>query len=315
MSTSKLQKTLERVKQRIADKEFYEAQQALRTVVARYVRQGDYEEAVELLFEGTQVVLRAGEGGSGGDLACLLIETFNNGKLGVTASTRAQVVQLFALFRPDEPRRKAFVQAAVQWANKTGGDRELHHVFGKALAEEDEPYEAEKHLLLGTAASAEVLGQMEFDWFMDDDEDDHAPFYAARAVLGYLAVGSIAGARRALDTFVAALTASGRVAAPEPVTGTVGSVAVFASEPLLNFFQLLIAACQRPSADLYRRLKAHYRAEIAAAGGLDDALDRIGERFFGIRARTQGNLLQDLMGSFLGPAPPARPALAGPDVD
>ncbi|KAJ8099847.1 hypothetical protein POJ06DRAFT_118072 [Lipomyces tetrasporus] len=73
MSSSKLDKTLARVKQRIADHQFYEAHQALKTVAARYIKAQQYDQAIELLYHGAQELLTAGEGGSGGDLSCSIV--------------------------------------------------------------------------------------------------------------------------------------------------------------------------------------------------------------------------------------------------
>ncbi|KAK9370058.1 hypothetical protein V1509DRAFT_618422 [Lipomyces kononenkoae] len=324
MSSSKLNKTLERVKQRIADHQFYEAHQALKTVAARYIKLQDYGQAIELLYHGAQELLTAGEGGSGGDLSCYLIDTYKLAKIPCDSASKARVVQLFNLFKEDEPRRKEFVQDVVQWSASFGevgyGDPELFHVFGSAYASEDQPYDAEKFLLLGTKDSPIVLAQLLYEWFSEDPEVGTAPFYISRAVLGYLTVGNIRGARQALDHYLSNFIASGRTTPPKTLSVAGDEIVEFAQLPLLNFLQLLIRTCQRQNADLFKRLRFRYKNDIKEAFdcGVDEALAKIGERFFGIAVRTQGNLLQDLMGSLFSGPPPSeqnRPQIQGNDLD
>ncbi|KAK9468967.1 hypothetical protein V1512DRAFT_220647 [Lipomyces arxii] len=308
MSASKLEKTLARVKQRIADQQFYEAHQALRTVAARHIKAQQYDHAIELLYHGAQQLLQAGEGGSGGDLARYMVDTYKTAKVPVNIESRLQVVTLFDLFKPDEPRRKEYIQDVVQWSGSNGdvkyGDPELFHIFGSAFANEDSPYEAEKFLLLGTKDSPVVLANMLFEWFSEDPSAYTVSFYISRAVLGYLSVGNIRDAKKSLDVYIPQVISSGRLGTNhQTATSSIGdTITVFPEYPLLNFLQLLIAVCQRKDADLFRRLRFRYKTELKDAAALDEALDRIGERFCGIQVRNQGNILSDLMGSFFAPA-------------
>ncbi|KAK7205969.1 hypothetical protein BZA70DRAFT_247488 [Myxozyma melibiosi] len=304
MSSGQLEKTIKRVRQRIADKQYYEAQQAIKTVAARLIKAQHYDDAIEMLYQGSQELLGAGEGGSGGELSRYLVDTYKTAGTSVNSVSKARVVQLFTMFKPEEPRRKDFIQDAIQWSASGEikyGDPELHHIFGSAYANEDKPYEAERHLLLGTKESATVLGNLLFDWFADESQLEMAPFFISRAVLGYLSVGNIRDADKSLNIFIERLLASGLSVERQNVTSAAGdSVIVFPQLPLLDFFQLLIKACQRPSQDLFRRLRFRYKDSIKDAGAFDEALDRIGASFFGIKVRNQGNMLQDLMGSLLG---------------
>ncbi|KAK9448840.1 uncharacterized protein V1518DRAFT_418354 [Limtongia smithiae] len=325
--SARLEKTIARVRQRIADGQFYEAHQALRTVAARYVKAEDYDQAIELLFHGARELLVAGQGGSGGDLASYMITTYKSAKVPVDTTSKARAVLLFNLFHPEEPRRKEFVHDVIQWS-ATGtvpyGDPELFHIIGTAYANEDLPYDAEKMLLLGTKDSAAVLAQLLYDWSAEDPDVELAPFYISRAVLGYLTVGNIRDARHALDVFISRLVASPRLTPLAPAvrvvsTASGGELNVFPDLPLLNFFDLLIRSCQRRSPDMFRRLRFRYKSVISDAGAFDEALDRIGDVFFGIKVRNQGNILQDLMGSLFsggsqGPAP-RTPQIQGADMD
>lgn len=64
---------------RIASGAYYEAHQQLRVIASRYVKAGDWASAIDVLFHGAVSLLRAGQGGSGGDLGCYLLEVYGKG--------------------------------------------------------------------------------------------------------------------------------------------------------------------------------------------------------------------------------------------
>jgi hypothetical protein len=170
-----------------------------------------------------------------------------------------------------------------------------------------EPYDAERHLILGTKDSPECLARLEFEWY-SEDESHTAPLYAARSVLPYLLTGNVRAANKSLLIF------TGRLVQAKPNLGTqevstIGSdVRVYPSLPLLNFLGLLLLAVQRGAPDLYRQLKSHYSTHLKDVGGWSEALDQIGEMYFGITIPKQGNPLFDMMGSmFSGMGGPAKP--------
>lgn len=84
-------------------------------------------------------MLKAGQGGSGGDLCIFLLEVFNKGEIKPDAGTKGKVLSLLRSFPPEEPTRKKFVGEMVAWSSKLGeypaGDPELHHVAGTLYAE------------------------------------------------------------------------------------------------------------------------------------------------------------------------------------
>lgn len=154
---------------------------------------------------------------------------------------------------------------------------------------------------MGTKESATVLANLLFEWFSDDFDLPMAPYYISRAVLGYLSAGNIRDAAKSLNIFIERLLESGRISNSQKVSSSSGDeIFIFSELPLLNFFELLIKACQRGNQDLYRRLRLRYKNAINDAGCLDKALDKIGLIFFNIQPRGQGDMLQNLMGSFFG---------------
>lgn len=66
---------------RIAEGQYYEAHQQLRVVASRYVKQENWTAAIDILFGGAQSLLKAGQGGSGGDLCMFLMDVYNKAEL------------------------------------------------------------------------------------------------------------------------------------------------------------------------------------------------------------------------------------------
>ena len=163
---------------------------------------------------------------------------------------------------------------------------------------ESEPYDAERHLILGTKDSPAVLARLEYDWYTED-ETSAAPLYAARAVLPYLLTGNVRAANQSLLLFSSRLGQSNQNLGVQDVTSKTSDLRVYPSLPLLNFLHLLLLAVQRGSPDLFRQLKSHYSSHLKDVGTWDEALAYIGEMYFGIKIPQQTNPLFDMMGSLL----------------
>lgn len=174
---------------------------------------------------------------------------------------------------------------------------------------EAEPYDAERHLALGTKDSAEQLAKVEYDWYAQD-ESHTAALYAARAVFPYLLTSNLRSANKAYLIFTSRLSSSNKSLSVQEVSSSHSDMRVYPSLPLLNFLGLLLLAVQRGSADLYKQLARHYAPYVKEVGSWDDALAQIGEMYFGIRIPRQGNPLFDMMGSMMefgGGSPKPKP--------
>jgi golgi to ER traffic protein 4 len=164
---------------------------------------------------------------------------------------------------------------------------------------EDETYDAERHLILGTKDSPEVLARMEYDWY-SEDEVETAPFYVARAVIPYLLTGNLRAANKSFLLFTSRLPSASPSPVMQEVSSSLSELRVYPTLPLLNFFGLLLLTVQRGEASLFRMLKTHYAANLKDLNGAwDEALAQIGEMYFGIKIPSQTNPLFDMMGSML----------------
>lgn len=129
---------------RVAEGNYYEAHQQLRVIASRYLKTQDYSSAADVLYNGALILLRAGQGGSGGDLAMMLLnEVYNKGEFECTPENKNRLLDVIQAFQKDEPTRKRFVQEVINWSGKRGelerGDPELHHAIGKLYAEGIQP--------------------------------------------------------------------------------------------------------------------------------------------------------------------------------
>jgi golgi to ER traffic protein 4 len=125
---------------RIAEGQFYEAHQQLRVIASRYLKASDYASAADILSNGSILLLKAGQGGSGGDLAMMLLnEVYSKGAWECTEANKTRLVEILQAFPKDEPTRKRFVQEMIGWSGKIGdverGDPDLHHAAGVLYAE------------------------------------------------------------------------------------------------------------------------------------------------------------------------------------
>jgi golgi to ER traffic protein 4 len=194
--------------------------------------------------------------------------------------------------------------ALGRWSSKFGeypaGDPELHHAVGSLYAEEHVPYEAERHLVLGTKDSPELLVRLEYEWFKED-ESHTAALYASRAILPYLLTANVRAANASYRLFTSALNQDKKdQLGVQDVSSGSADLRVYPSIPLLNYLGMLLLAIQRASPDLYRQLNTKYASHLKEMTIWAEALEMIAEMYFGISKPRQSNPLMDMMNGLLG---------------
>ncbi|KAK8030803.1 hypothetical protein PG990_000537 [Apiospora arundinis] len=300
----KIEKIIARLQARIGEGQFYEAQQQTRVVAARYTKAANWSAAIDILYNVAQSLLKAGQGGSGGDLCVLLVDTYKQAELKPDSASKGKLLTCLRLFPAGEPTRKKYIGEMVAWSSKYGeypaGDPELHHVAGSLYAEEHETADAERHLVLGTKDSSDVLARMEYEWFKED-EAHTAALYAGRAILPYLLVANVRAANSAYRLFTSALNQDkGTAMGVQDVRSSTADIRIYPSIPLLNFLGLLLLAVQRGSPELYRQLSAKYGSHIKEVDAWHEPLEMIAEMYFGISRPRQSNPLMDMMSGLFG---------------
>ncbi|RPB25341.1 DUF410-domain-containing protein [Terfezia boudieri ATCC MYA-4762] len=316
MSQSKVEKTRARLAKRIQEGAYYEAHQQLRVLAQRYLKAENYEAAIDILFSGAQALLQAGQGGSGGDLCALMVEAYVQGRVACDAESKARIFTLMSLIPPEEPSLRKFVKEAGDWSATfspyPAGDPELHHFVGTLYSLTDDFIRSEPHLLLGTKSSPDTLAALLYRWYTNSLNPPPTPLspstppqptnpaiYLSRALLPYLLLRNIRDATRVHALFTTSLSTSQLNYASQEVQSATCDAKVFPDLPLVNFLGLLLLACQRGGADLYRSLKAHYAQQLKEVPAWEEPLEQIAEMYFGIRVQRQPNLF-DMMGGLFG---------------
>jgi hypothetical protein len=105
--------TLTSLGNRIEEGQFYEAHQQLRVIAARYVKQGNNDAAIDILSSGAGLLLKAGQGGSGGDLCLFLMDVYTKAEVKPDAATKAKLLSLLRAFPRGEPTRKRVINEMV----------------------------------------------------------------------------------------------------------------------------------------------------------------------------------------------------------
>lgn len=105
----KIEKIIARLQSRIAEGQYYEAQQQTRVVAARYTKAANWPNAIDILYNVAQSLLKAGQGGSGGDLSILLVDVYKQAELKPDSDTKGRLLTLLRLFDSQEPTRKKYI--------------------------------------------------------------------------------------------------------------------------------------------------------------------------------------------------------------
>lgn len=256
----------------------------------------------------------------------LLTDVYTKGSYPISDENKTRVIEILKAFPLAEPTRKKYIQELTSWAVRTSdserGDVDINHEIGLVLAQEGEAYDAERHLLLGRIPdSVTPLVLMHYTWYASDSPHT-APIYASRSVLPYLVLGNLKAATAALALFTSQLLSHNTSIPTQAIDSSKSSIRIFPSLPLLNFLSLLLLACQKADASLFRQLCKHFAPHLKEIEELwGDALANTGEIWFGIRIPKQGNPLLDMMGSMLfgggagGNKQPARTTTPQPAAD
>jgi hypothetical protein len=111
--SDKIEKIIVRLQQRIEEGQYYEAQQQTRVVAARYTKAANWDAAIDILYNVAQSLLKAGQGGSGGDLCVLLVDVYKQAELKPDSNTKGKLLTCLRLFDSQEPTRKKYIGEVV----------------------------------------------------------------------------------------------------------------------------------------------------------------------------------------------------------
>lgn len=314
----------------IADGQPYEAHQKTRTFASRYSKSGQYDVAIDVLFQSARELLKAGQQGSGTDLAGFLLEVYEAKGQSVNEESRGRLTQLISLTGPSGAWRKTVIDKSIAWSARHGpcpaGDPDLHHYVGELLFKEGAFDLAEPHLLqAGKRDSAHILAQMFSDW---STQGGTPGAFALRGTLPYLQNGNILAARTFVTHFVSQLISArpqllsshqpSPIPVGKPADGRTDEI-FFTTDSILNFAQLAVRACQRaqgdrnkPMREAWVRLCGTYQSKggVIAKPEVRKVLNELAELYFAIPLPRpqQANPFGDMLSAMFGGAAPTAPA-------
>ncbi|KAI0926188.1 hypothetical protein AcW1_008420 [Taiwanofungus camphoratus] len=250
----------------IASGQAYEAHQKARTFASRYQKSDQFDTAIDVLFQSAKELLKAGQPGSGTDLARFMLDVYENKGQEVNEESRGRLTQLIALTGSSGSWRKMTIDKAIAWSANYGlcpaGDPDLHHYIGELLYKEGAFESAEPHLLAaGKRDSARLLSQMFAEWAASGGTPG---VFALRGTIPYLQNGNILAARTFLSQFVSHLVSSqpSLVSSLQPKPIILGDAKddeadeiVFTTDSALNFSQLAVRTCQRAQGEQNKAMR------------------------------------------------------------
>lgn len=318
--SDKLQRTVARFQQRIDKKEFYEAHQTLRTITNRYVKSKNYDDAIDLLYQGSNILAKNNEFASASDLISYLIHVYEeSGVVCLNDSSnkhyKSKLIELISSLPDTDPSLNELAKQALNWSvnfsetKSKFGDASLHHIFGVKLlnAASSQPTEDTKHLLFSVAELHLILGLYEslpiyvdflYKWYQTTGGDPGV--YISRAVINYGYLKNVHFANLALDQFLERLVAEGKQEYETFEQENNRKLLYFQSSPLLNLLQLVVVTLgKEQSGEKFLKLYNHYKSELASKE-LANQVGYLGNLFFGLNlggSQGQNNLLANMMGS------------------
>ncbi|POI36150.1 hypothetical protein CIB84_000096 [Bambusicola thoracicus] len=175
--------------------DYYEAHQMYRTlffsnfyqgfaVVSRYMSQGKYVEARELMYSGALLFFSHNQQNSAADLSMLVLESLEKSDAKVTDDLLENLAKLFSLMDPNSPERVAFVSRALKWSSGGSGKLghpKLHQLLAITLWKEQNYSESRYHFLHST--DGEGCANMLVEYSSSRGYRSEVDMFVAQAVL------------------------------------------------------------------------------------------------------------------------------------
>lgn len=187
-SNTGIKKIFTKLENCINNGNYYEAHQMYRTIYFRYLGQKKYEDLIQLLYEGSKLLLKKQQFTSGADLGILLIDVLIKSNTEPSEIYFDKLSELFHLMTPLMPERDTFRQNAMNWSSlmssyKTGHP-ELHKKFAKLYWQEKNYVLARHHYLHTNDGSG--CAEMLLDFHQNQGYSNEVDLFITQTVLQYL---------------------------------------------------------------------------------------------------------------------------------
>ncbi|EDO48391.1 predicted protein [Nematostella vectensis] len=301
-----IQRVLQKLNKSIEEGNYYEAHQMIRTLYFRYTSQKKYQDAIELLHNGTLLFFKYKQMGSGTDLAMLMLDCLKAGKDTIDSECLQKIISIFKAFDPEaDTDRQEFIQKALRITadkdpSQKFGSTDLHHMCARIYWQEKNYGESRYHFLYTQDGfqCASMLVEFATTKGFKSEQD----LFVTQTVLQYLCLQNSSTASIVFFKF----TNKHPDFSGPPF-----------QQPLLNFVWLLLMAIERQGPlSMFTVLCEKYQPSIERDPTYKQYLDRIAQLFFGLPPPQPTGLqgiMGDLVQSLFNDTPQAE--LEGEDVD
>ncbi|KAF2367841.1 hypothetical protein FHG87_001400 [Trinorchestia longiramus] len=280
---AKLQKSIE-------EGQYYEAHQMYRTLYFRYKSQEKYTELLDLLYEGSHLLLTHNQQTSGADLAILMLEVLELSKAKPNKEHFTRIIELFRLLGCTE--RQQYLVRAVKWSSSEDcklGHPSLHQQLAEVLWKEKQYALARYHYLRSDDGSGCATFLIELHLLKGYPSE--VDLFLAQAVLQYLCLQKKVEATKVFETYTLTHPHISKTPLGPPYL-----------QPLLNFLWFLLLAIEKGRVAEFTVLCEQYQPSLQRDPCYRQYLDTIGQIFFSLpppprqQSSIFGNLLQGLLG-------------------
>ncbi|GAV28260.1 hypothetical protein PMKS-001730 [Pichia membranifaciens] len=317
---NKMKKSLARFRERINNGSYYEAQQTIRSITNRYVHSKNYEAAISLLYQSTMILLESKQYDEAADLYLYLLEVLQDENKSVEefeAADLGKIVNILSTFPNTDANLANLAKETSKFANsKVGSDvglPKINLLLGTKLLQSgvaSQIGQSERYLFLTNDVNAlKLIVELEYHTFKAEGKPEYFGLYLSRVVLPYLSIKNVKFAELALKKMLEDFQED----TPCERFQNVNGMLIFEADSdgnldncykLVNFLQLLLALAKKGSkedSNIFSLILKRYQNVLKGYEGLFERINEIAVIYYNISfIKKQSNLLQDMMGSFLG---------------
>ncbi|XP_031846986.2 Golgi to ER traffic protein 4 homolog [Nomia melanderi] len=280
-----VQRILAKLEASINSENFYEAHQMYKTLYSRYLGQKKYSELLNLLYEGSTILLQHEQYASGADLGILFVDVLIRSETIPFEHYFKKITNLFRLMSPSLPERDTFVQSALRWSTRSTeyktGHPDLHQKLAQVFWKEKNYIMARQHFIHskdGTGCAAMLV-----EYHQQRGYTNEIDLFIAQAVLQYLCLQNKVTAQEVFNSYTSRHPKL-NCGPPYPL-------------PLLNFLFFLLKTIDSGKRTVFTVLCQQYQTSIDRDPCYPHYLDKIGQLFFDIPSPRPCN--EGLLGSIL----------------
>lgn len=253
----------------LQSKKYYDAQQLFQSLYSRYMIRKKFDEALDLVYEGTCLFLKENQISVAGELSLLLIEGYVKSKKSIDSQSLSRINTIVDGFgKKGIDFQINFLKKSIKWTASVGdnpyGVPKLHHTLAKFYRSKKDYSSAQRHFLHSdeTDEHCEMLVEWSDQGFISERD-----LFIAKTTLQYICLENLDGANSVFTKYCAYF--SSRDMALE--------------SPLINFIKFLLLVVERDAHPLFDMLRQKYKISLSRESKFNVYLDKIGEVYFGVK--------------------------------